>query len=438
MLNRLSRFWIIAAFALTSALAVPSPLRAEQISAISSEYQGRASELLEILKGSQKEKSFFASSFLNAIPLPQFRSLLTRLRAQYGEPVSISQIIPAGDRDGTVEIVYTKAIVAMRMVLDSAAPYPVIGLQITGANINGDSIEKVTQEMRALPAIAGFQIADLSGDKPLALVGFNADQQLAIGSTFKLYVIAELSRSIRAGERSWSDVVPLSRKSLPSGVLQNWPDGTPLTLQTLATMMISISDNSATDILIDVLGREKVEETMRNTGHAQPEKNIPMLTTLEMFALKMPANEDLRKTYVVASEAEQKRLLERERHRLELKSVSISELANEPLHIDTIEWFASPTDISNLLYHMVKADDPVVRDILQINKIIPPGDALRWDYLGGKGGSEPGVISFAFLTMSKSGKIYAVSGSWNNSQTPVDANKFTLMMNRLLNLTAAR
>ena len=269
-------------------------------------------------------------------------------------------------------------------------------------------------------------------------MGFNADQQLAIGSTFKLYVIAELSRSIRAGERSWSDVVPLSRKSLPSGVLQNWPDGTPLTLQTLATMMISISDNSATDILIDVLGREKVEETMRNTGHAQPEKNIPMLTTLEMFALKMPANEDLRKTYVVASEAEQKRLLERERHRLELKSVSISELANEPLHIDTIEWFASPTDISNLLYHMVKADDPVVRDILQINKIIPPGDALRWDYLGGKGGSEPGVISFAFLTMSKSGKIYAVSGSWNNSQTPVDANKFTLMMNRLLNLTAAR
>ncbi|MEP2102193.1 MAG: serine hydrolase [Parasphingorhabdus sp.] len=438
MPDRFNRFWLFAALAFISVAGVPSPARAEQMSTVSSEYQDRASELLEILKGSEQEELFFADSFLRAVPLIQFRGLLVQLNKQYGEPVSLSRIIPTNDHDGTVEITYEKATLAMKMVLDSKAPHPVIGLLITGANMNDDSIEKITEEVRILPGIAGFQIADLSGDSPLSVTELNSDKQLAIGSTFKLYVLAELSRSIKAGERRWSDVVPLNRKSLPSGVLQDWPDGTPLTLQSLATMMISISDNSATDILIDVLGREKVEEMLRIIGHSQPDKIAPMLTTLEMFALKMPTNNDLRERYVAASESEQKNILKTQRDRLGIKSVSIANFANDPVHIDTIEWFASPADISNLLDHILKANDPVVLDILKINSIVPPGDALRWSYIGGKGGSEPGVISFAFLTKSKSGKTYAVSGSWNNSETPVDNGKFTLMINRLLNLLAAR
>lgn len=433
-----SRFWIIAALFLTSAFGIQSSARAEQTPVISSQYQNRASELLEILKGSQGEERVFASSFFEAIPLTQFRDLLKQLEALYGEPMSISRIIPASEQDGTIEIAYAKATVALRMVLDSNAPFPIIGFQITGININGDSIEKVSEEIRALPGISGFQIANLSGDKPEVLVGLNSDLQLAIGSTFKLYVLAELSRSIRAGERRWSDVVPLSRKSVPFGVLQNWPDGAPLTLQTLATLMISISDNSATDILMDVVGRANMEGTLRRLGHAQPNKILPMLTTSEMFALKMPANDDLRQAYITASEAEQKMLLKTHQDRLGIKSISISNLANKPLHIDTIEWFASPADVSNLLHHIIKAGDPVVREILKINTIIPPGDALRWSYIGGKGGSEPGVISFAFLTESKLGKNYAVSGSWNNSAEPVSSEKFKQLMNRLLNLTAAR
>ncbi|MEO0440363.1 MAG: serine hydrolase, partial [Pseudomonadota bacterium] len=68
--------------------------------------------------------------------------------------------------------------------------------------------------------------------------------------------------------------------------------------------------------------------------------------------------------------------------------------------------------------------------------LIPPGDALRWNRIGGKGGSEPGVVAFAFLTQAKSGKTYAISGSWNNTQQPVDNAKFLTLMNRLLNLVA--
>ncbi len=436
MLDRLSRFWIFTAFATMSVSGVPSPARAEQMSTISSEYQDRASELLEILKGSQKEESFFASSFLDAIPLTQFRALVAQLESQYGKPISISQIIPASRQDGTVEITYAKATLAMRMVLDSSAPYPVIGLQITGANVNDDSISKIEQEFTELPGIAGFEIAELGPKEPKIIASLNPDKQFAIGSTFKLYVLAALSAKIGKSDRNWDDVVPLYRKSLPSGILQEWPDNSPMTLQALATLMISISDNTATDILMTELGNKAIDDLVYKSDHSAPDKILPMLNTVEFFDLKMPDRADVRARYIEATDDEQRELLIRYNIGLNPESIKISNLANKPVHIDTIEWFAAPSDITGLLKVIDGIEDPVVKSILKVNPIIPPGDALRWSYIGGKGGSEPGVISFAFLTRSKSGKTYAVSGSWNDSQAPVDSDKFTVLMNRLLNLIA--
>lgn len=438
MLNRLSRFWIFLVFAIISVSGVPSPARAEQMTTVSSEYQDRASELLDILKGSQKEEQFFASSFLDAIPVTQFRALVVQLQVQYGEPLTIARIIPASKQDGTVEIAYSKATLAMRMVLDSAAPYPVIGLQVTGANMTDDSIGKIKREMEALPGVAGFEIAEIGADQASIIASLNADRQFAIGSTFKLYVLAALSSKIADSDRDWSDVVPVYRKSRPSGILQNWPDGTPMTLQALATLMISVSDNTATDILMTELGSKAIDGIVNKSGHNAPDKILPMLNTVEFFDLKMPNNADVRELYVAASNNEQRDLLSRYSIGLSPESIEISNLANKPQHIDTIEWFAAPSDITGLLKIIEEIEDPVVKNILKINPLIPPGDALRWSYIGGKGGSEPGVISFAFLTKSKSGKTYAFSGSWNNSEAPVDNEKFTLMMNRLLNLVAAR
>src|SRR5215472_9459217 len=107
-----------------------------------------------------------------------------------------------------------------------------------------------------------------------------ADTALAVGSTFKLAALATLRSDVDKKKRSWKDVVELrpEAKSLPSGVLQDWPDHAPLTLYTLAALMISQSDNTATDALIGLLGREKVE--------AFASRNKPYLTTREMFVLK--------------------------------------------------------------------------------------------------------------------------------------------------------
>ncbi len=438
MPDRVIRFWLFAALIAISALGVPSLAKAEQMATVSTEYDDRASELLDILKGSQQEESFFASSFLDAIPLPQVRALVAQLQTQYGEPLKIARIIPATAQDGTVEIAYTKATLAIRMVLDSSAPYPVIGLQVTGANMTDDSIDKVKQELEKLPGTVGLEIAEIGADQTSIITSLNADRQFAIGSTFKLYVLAALSSKIANSDRDWDDVVPIYRKSLPSGILQDWPIGTPMTLQALATLMISVSDNTATDILMTELGSKILDEIVHKSGHSAPDKMLPMLSTIEFFDLKMPNNADVRALYIDASDDVQRDLLSRYNIGLDAKSIDIGNLANQPQHIETVEWFAAPSDLTGLLRIINNIEDLVVENILKINPLIPPGDALRWKYIGGKGGSEPGVISFAFLTRSKSGKAYAVSGSWNNSVAPVDNDKFTLIMNRLLNLIAAR
>jgi hypothetical protein len=93
------------------------------------------------------------------------------------------------------------------------------------------------------------------GGKDLVAVG--ADAPLAVGSSFKPSYINALSDAVQTGRLFWSRIVPLQAKwrSVPSGILQDWPAGAPVTVETLAGLMISLSDNTAADAVMDVVGR---------------------------------------------------------------------------------------------------------------------------------------------------------------------------------------
>jgi beta-lactamase class A len=65
----------------------------------------------------------------------------------------------------------------------------------------------------------------------------NADQPLAVGSAFKLTILAAWQNQITRRKHTWDEVVRLKAawKSLPSSIVKDWPGGSPLTLHTLAT-----------------------------------------------------------------------------------------------------------------------------------------------------------------------------------------------------------
>ncbi|MEI9928564.1 MAG: serine hydrolase [Sphingomonas sp.] len=96
-----------------------------------------------------------------------------------------------------------------------------------------------------------------------------------MGSAFKLVILAELIRATNAGERRWTDAVTLDGAPLPGGVYTQAPAGTRVALRELATKMISISDNSATDILIKTLGRARIEAMLPVVGIADPRAAAP-------------------------------------------------------------------------------------------------------------------------------------------------------------------
>jgi beta-lactamase class A len=393
----------------------------------------RIDQIPALLKGQVKPQDYFADSFLAALPAEQFDAVRKSLISQYGQPVKIVSVQPKNDFQAIATLVFEKANMQVDIIIDPKAPGKVTGLLFSAPSVIGDSLEKISSDFKALPGISGFVLAKLDGSGGYQTIAAqNPTQQFAIGSTFKLYILAELAAQIEGGERKWADVVPLSKRSFTSAATGNWPLGMPVTLQTLATQMISVSDNGATDTLLDVLGREAVESRLARIGHSAPDKTLPFLSTVEAFALKAPSNAALRTEYLKASEAKQRDLLAASQNRLTLEQIEGAQFTSAPAFIDTLEWFASPKDIIAVMEHIRTQKSSTSRTIMAINPGIDPASARKWRYLGYKGGSESGVISMSFLAQNQQGAWYVVSGSWNNMSAAVSNEKMAGLMTRLL------
>ena len=420
-------------------LSCPGPLtkseaQAQTIAAISPQLVQRADDVLRLLRGEEIEGQVFDENFRNAVPPEQFRSLVRHVTAQHGQPHEIASIAPRSANSAILKVRFEKAVGTITIDLENLPLHRVSGLLLTGFEAAGNSLDEVVAAIDALPGRQGLLIRQLGSDDHPPLAALDPEGRYAIASSFKLYILAELDRAVRAGERKWSDVVRLGPKSHPSGISQNWPDGSPVTLHTLATLMISISDNSATDTLIRVIGQDKLARIVEATGHHNPDELRPLLMTRQASALKMPEHASGRGKYLAASPAERKKLLTEFDRALTLDSIDPRILTSEPHHIDQLEWFASPADMVGLLAYLHRNASEQTREILAINPGIGPDAARKWDYLGYKGGSEPGVLSYNFLLRSKKGDVYAVSVNWNNRDQSLQESELLALTTRLVNL----
>ena len=395
-----------------------------------STFDMRVEQLVSVLNGQIAYEAFFPPSCLAAGPPAQIKAISDSFTQQYGKALSVQSVQRSGPNNATLEVEYEKAVATIEITTEASPPFKVAGLLAKGFAVKGDSIDKIKTDFGALSGTSGFVVQKLSDDGVATLHALNADKQFATGSTFKLYVLAELASQVAGGQRRWSDVVPLGVRNHSSAGTQNWPLDTPVTLQTLATWMISVSDNASTDALMRELGRDAVEGKLATIGHSAPDKALPMLTTVEAFALK--SNPTLRQRFEKASEAEQRDLLASERAALSYGAINMSQLGSGPVAIDSVEWSASPQDTALLLNSLRRTNSQTARDIMAVNSGVGPTAASKWRYLGYKGGSEPGVISMSFLTQSKAGDWYAISGSWNNPAKEVDNGVFVSLMTRQL------
>ena len=63
--------------------------------------------------------------------------------------------------------------------------------------------------------------------------------------------------------------------------------------------------------------------------------------------------------------------------------------------------------------------------LLAINPGTDAATRARFDYVGFKGGSEPGVITLNYLVRRKDGRWLAIVGNWHRTDAGVDTGAFT-------------
>lgn len=424
--------WLaIAALALAAPLAAQQPESTANAPAPQPSLETRADQVVALLNGAAAPEDVFSTGFQNAIPAAQIKALSANLTAQFGAAVEVALLEP---RDGTraaLEIRFERGLAKGGIAIDPAENNRISELLFTSVDVlavAGDTPEKIAADLAALPGTVNALFAPLDGGAPVISTG--ADTPLALGSTVKLYVLAVLAEDVKAGRRKWFDVVPLTEKSYPSGQMQDWPQGAPVTLHTLASLMISISDNTATDQLIAVLGKERILKLMADSGHADPASNDPFLTTRELFVLKAssPAIIAAWQSGRAAGQAAVEATFATENPTLNEVNAAF---AHGPKALD-IEWFASPADLASLLAHMRRTADPAAFDIMAINPSATPAIRANWDYIGYKGGSEPGVMNLTWLLRDTAGRDHVLTLGWNNPAAALDEGKLQAVAQRIL------
>ena len=119
---------------------------------------------------------------------------------------------------------------------------------------------------RNLDGVLGVAILDLTTGQKYFL---HADEVLPTASSIKIAILAELYHQAQQGKLKLSDLYTLQSSDLVSGsgiAGALTPGVTRLTIRDVAALMISVSDNSATNVIIDRIGIENVNALLDSLG----------------------------------------------------------------------------------------------------------------------------------------------------------------------------
>jgi len=119
---------------------------------------------------------------------------------------------------------------------------------------------------RDLDGVMGVAILDLTDGHKYLL---HADDVFPQASSIKICVLAELYRQVQQGKLKLTDLYTVNAADLvpDSDIMGGLTPGvTRVTLRDLATMMVAVSDNSATNVLIDRVGMDSVNAFLSAQG----------------------------------------------------------------------------------------------------------------------------------------------------------------------------
>lgn len=154
-------------------------------------------------------------------------------------------------------------------------------------------IERIDEQVKSLVGTFKGKVSlfakNLDTGQTYAL---NADERVRTASTIKIAVMIEAFARVAEGKAKWTDEVVLTKekKVSGSGILTELSPGLRLTLRDAVNLMMILSDNTATNLVLDVLTTHAVNARMESLGF----KNIKIMRKVgsggESTAGKDPEN----------------------------------------------------------------------------------------------------------------------------------------------------
>lgn len=150
--------------------------------------------------------------------------------------------------------------------------------------------------LNRLPGTTKVSLATKSLTNRNVAFNYRADERVPSASVIKLPIMLEAMERVKAGSLNLDEIHMLtaSEKVGGSGLLQTYPDQSRVSYRELLRLMMVESDNTATNIFIQRLGREAINQRIRILGLNRSRLNRMMMDTL--------AVEQGRENYVTAGE----------------------------------------------------------------------------------------------------------------------------------------
>lgn len=141
-----------------------------------------------------------------------------------------------------------------------------LGMSAAGARAQGGGVEaRIDALVKPFKGTVSIYAKNLDTGRDFAL---GADTRVRTASTIKLPILCALAGLVAAGKISWDDRLPLraADKVSGSGVVRELAEGTALTVRDLAALMIVVSDNTATNLILDRITADAVNDYLDTIG----------------------------------------------------------------------------------------------------------------------------------------------------------------------------
>ena len=179
-------------------------------------------------------------------------------------------------------------------IITSAAPNSFSqSLAILPSTVDDKPAPKLDDQVKALVASFKGKVTlyakNLDTGETYAL---NADERVRTASTIKIAVMIEAFARVNEGKAKWTDQVVLTKekKVSGSGILSELSDGLHLTLRDAVNLMMMLSDNTATNLVLDVLTTDAVNARMESLAFKNIKINRKVMSGGESQAGKDPEN----------------------------------------------------------------------------------------------------------------------------------------------------